>query len=409
MTTQEYDGWEIIRQLGAGGQGDVYLARSPQAKINRASILGASAEALLSLRRDNPRPDVVMAQILDAAKDWASQDGPADLGALKVFRLPAGPDSKKPLQRLESEIAALQRFQGEPGLLKILHSNPEKRILVTTYHASGALSAQIERYKGNPVAALEAIRPVVAALSKLHAERTVHRDIKPENIFVADDDRLVLGDFGIVFFDDLAKTRISDTYENVGSRDWMPGWAYGMSLDDVTPAFDVFGLGKTIWAMVAGKTKLRLWYFRDEPFDLERLFPESRCDMQAVNALLDKCVVEREKDCRLPTAAELLVEIERVIAHIRGRSQILSGNIDRRCQVCGMGTYRPALKRDDRSGDRLLVAPPVELRGGKIDPVQLLNFRGNEAGFHTAIYFCDQCGHAQVFWLPDDQRLPAWT
>jgi hypothetical protein len=181
-----------------------------------------------------------------------------------------------------------------------------------------------------------------------------------------------------------------------------------MALDEVTPAFDTFCFGKTIWAMIAGKTKLRLWYIHDETFDLERLFPDSSSEMQIVNALLEKCVVERERDCRLPTATHMLAEVDRTIAHLRGRSQILRDDIPRRCQVCGSGTYQPALKqRKEWSGQRLLVAPPVDLRG-KVDATQLLNFRP-EAGFISDIYFCSHCGHAQVFWLPDGQRLPAWS
>jgi hypothetical protein len=35
---------------------------------------------------------------------------------------------------------------------------------------------------------------------------------------------------------------------NVGSKDWMPDWATGMRIDDVTPAFDVFTLGESLLA-----------------------------------------------------------------------------------------------------------------------------------------------------------------
>ena len=70
--------------------------------------------------------------------------------------------------------------------------------------------------------ALEALRSLVRGVELLHSKAAVHRDIKPENIFVSDA-RLVLGDFGIVYFEDEARARLSDSYENVGSHDWMPG------------------------------------------------------------------------------------------------------------------------------------------------------------------------------------------
>ena len=43
------------------------------------------------------------------------------------------------------------------------------------------------------------IVPIVDALASIHQKGLVHRDVKPGNIFVSDQDRLVLGDFGIVF------------------------------------------------------------------------------------------------------------------------------------------------------------------------------------------------------------------
>jgi len=39
---------------------------------------------------------------------------------------------------------------------------------------------------------------LVEAVSELHKGGFVHRDITPANVFLADDDRLVLGDFGLV-------------------------------------------------------------------------------------------------------------------------------------------------------------------------------------------------------------------
>ena len=61
-----------------------------------------------------------------------------------------------------------------------------------------------------------AFRPLAHAVSTLHKQDMVHRDIKTENIFVATDGRLVLGDFGIVFFKD-GHGRVTETYEKVGT------------------------------------------------------------------------------------------------------------------------------------------------------------------------------------------------
>ncbi|MGH9392880.1 MAG: hypothetical protein ACRD1E_01825 [Terriglobales bacterium] len=46
-----------------------------------------------------------------------------------------------------------------------------------------------------------------------------------------------------------------------------------MRLDDVKPNFDVFSLGKLLWAMVSPKTRMRLWYHDAPEFSLKTAFP----------------------------------------------------------------------------------------------------------------------------------------
>ena len=126
----------------------------------------------------------------------------------------------------------------------------------------------------------------------MHSHNIIHRDIKPENIFINSNNEFVLGDFGLVFFNDNKHTRISNTFSNVGSRDWMPGWAMSKRIEDVNPSFDVFALGKIIWTIISGIPVLPLWYFKEKEHNLEVLFPNKR-EMKLVNLLLNKCIVEK--------------------------------------------------------------------------------------------------------------------
>ena len=100
---------------------------------------------------------------------------------------------------------------------------------------------------------------------------------------------------------DVEHTRISDTFENVGSTDWMPAWASRLRIEDINPSFDVYSLGKTLWSMVSDSPVLRLWYFNEDEFNLENKFPNTKY-MQLVNELLSKCVVEKEEACELQNA-----------------------------------------------------------------------------------------------------------
>jgi len=83
------------------------------------------------------------------------------------------------------------------------------------------LDGHLNRYKGRGLDALLAFRPLVEAVALIHKSHAIQRDIKPQNIFVAGDGHLVVGEFGIVLFKNAEGSRMTETYERVGTRDWM--------------------------------------------------------------------------------------------------------------------------------------------------------------------------------------------
>ena len=225
-------------------------------------------------------------------------------------------------------------------------------------------------------------------VATLHGKELVHRDIKPENIFVDEKEQLVLGDFGLVFFMDRDHTRLSDTCENVGSTDWMPPWATRMRIEEIRPSFDVFSLGKTIWSMVSRTPILRLWYHRRDEFNLERMFPD-RPEMALLNDLLDECIVEDEKNCRLIKAEWLLNWIDRLLGALRLGAGPVGEDIVRPCRVCGFGKYRLFTDKDHQKTANFGLNPTPNLAAFKI-------------------FTCDNCGHVQFFYCPSRANPPAW-
>ena len=144
-------------------------------------------------------------------------DDPAEeLAALKKFELNTVATAPA-IRRFEREVEALKSTQ-HPGVLKLIDANVEERWLVTEYHPSRSLAKAGPRYSGDALSALTASRSIVEAVAELHDKGYVHRDIKSNNVFLASDGRLVLGDFGI-FFEDEEHTRVTETFERVGSRD----------------------------------------------------------------------------------------------------------------------------------------------------------------------------------------------
>jgi serine/threonine protein kinase len=128
------------------------------------------------------------------------------------------------MQRLEREIEVLKSVQ-DPGILRLIDANVSERWFVSEYHPGGSLAHYTDRYRGDALSALKAFRSVVEGVAVLHEKGCVHRDIKPSNVFIAADGRLVLGVFGVVFFEDQDRTRITSSFEKVGSR---TGWHRGL-------------------------------------------------------------------------------------------------------------------------------------------------------------------------------------
>jgi len=302
--------------------------------------------------------------IREIATEITAQDR-AQIGALKVLHPIQDKDAaEKAAARMARELGALEKLR-HPSVVRVFETSPDGKWFVMEYFSRGTLNGHLGRFCGDALGALRAFRPLVEAVSQLHKNGYVHRDIKPANVFVADDGHLVLGDFGLVIDPSAADARLTDTYENVGSRDWMPGWAMGMRMDEVKPNFDVFSLGKLLWSMVSGKGFLRLWYFNEPEypqFDLERVFPENP-DVRWVTRILKKCIVQHETDC-LKSAGDLLALVDEMIRALEFGGQVLrKENAAVRCRVCGIG----------------------------LCPVTI------PYGAQQMTLYCDNCGHVLIF------------
>ncbi|MEO8593492.1 MAG: protein kinase [Candidatus Solibacter sp.] len=364
----QFGSWIKLESLGQGGQGQVL-------KVQRSS--GRNPELLAKLndllpdicRNYNPTDRFPMVKDFVTVMKAIHSEANAPIGALKILHPLQGAASAKALGRMERELAALRSLK-HPSLVNVLDASIQEKWFVMEYFSRGTLSGHIARTRGDILGSLLAFRPLVDAVSQLHEARYIHRDIKPDNVFVGDDGRLMLGDFGLVINPSAATERLTDTYENVGSKEWMPGWALGIRMDDVQPTFDVFCLGKLFWAMLSGQPFLRLWYYAHPEFDVEAMFPGDPA-MCWAKRVFRKCIVEHEKDC-MKDAKELLKLVDELIDTLQIGGQFLRSAVPFRCRICGIGQYSPQLPSD--SGDMHVV--------------------------------CSHCGHMETFSNP--RIRPAW-
>lgn len=333
--------WEKIEKLGEGGQGEVYKVLD-KSKFNLDEMLGVIRTGVRGTETAEKQREQFGA-FRQTILDFSRMEDPVNQGALKVLHLPeVARDAALAEARLKDEMTVMSKIS-HPNLLEILDADSDFKWFVSQYHTNGSLDKN-PLFKADFAGALKALRPLVEGVAKIHAGGYVHRDIKPHNVFVASDGRLILGDFGLIFYEDDQRTRISRTFENVGSRDWMPLWAQGALVEDIKPNFDVFSLGKLLWSMVAGPPKkLLAWYFNDPDYpnlNLENTSPDVPF-IKLLNPLLAKSVVEREKNC-LPDASSLLDEVDSLLSVIERDSQLQDLKPGHhKCRVCGAGKYEP--------------------------------------------------------------------
>lgn len=88
-------------------------------------------------------------------------------------------------------------------------------------------------------------------LKYLHGKGVIHRDINPTNIFITEDNKIKLGDFGIAHME-----RKFDRITVIGKIFGTPFYMSPEQISgkDITKASDYYSLGITIYELLSGKT-----------------------------------------------------------------------------------------------------------------------------------------------------------
>jgi hypothetical protein len=196
--------YRLVRRLGAGGMGLVYLAEAPD---------GAPV-------------------------------------AIKVIR-PEYADEPVYRRRFHQEAEAAARVRDQ-GVARVLDHDTAgaSPFLVTEYVPGPSLRDRVDA--GGPLTGpdLDAFaRGVARALAGIHAAGVVHRDLKPPNVILSPAGPRIV-DFGIARAVD-AVTRYTTTGEIVGSVGWMAPEV--LRQQPATPASDIFSWGATVAYAATGR------------------------------------------------------------------------------------------------------------------------------------------------------------
>jgi serine/threonine protein kinase len=99
--------------------------------------------------------------------------------------------------------------------------------------------------------AVECAIQICAALDHAHRTGVIHRDLKPTNLFLTEDGRVKIGDFGLAR--DLNSTRLTLDGQTVGTCRYMPPEQITGD-EQLTGSVDLYALGCILYEMLVGRT-----------------------------------------------------------------------------------------------------------------------------------------------------------
>jgi serine/threonine-protein kinase len=272
LTGRTLGDYLILRRLGQGGMGQVYLAEQR------------------SLRRK------VALKIMRA-------DLAANATSLQRFRL----EAESVARATHANIVQVYAVGEADGL----------HFMALEYVDGRNLKEYLAK-KGPPdlALALSIMRQTAAALQRASELGIIHRDIKPENIMLTRKGEVKVADFGLsrCLAPDAQSVELTQTGVTMGTPLYMsPEQVEGRQLD---PRTDIYSFGVTCYHMLAGRPPFRgetafevaLQHVQNQPVPLEKIRPDLPA---ALCAIIHRMMAKKPQD-RYQTGREILKDLVRL-------------------------------------------------------------------------------------------------
>lgn len=209
MNLEAVSNYKLLKKIGSGGMGEVYLAQDKRLKRKVA---------------------------------------------LKVLQIHSDADVEK-INRFEKEARAASALS-HPNILSVhdVGRGDTFRYIVSEFIDGVTLREYLARGPVPLKRTIEIVTDVAKALSAAHETGIIHRDIKPENIMVRKDGLVKVLDFGLAKLDTTVDANISLTATTpgliLGTPKYMsPEQVRGFEVDQTT---DIFSLGVVLYEMITG-------------------------------------------------------------------------------------------------------------------------------------------------------------
>lgn len=279
------DGYPVIKELGSGASGTVYLVKLP----------GRQKFAALKLFTG----DLTNADILRFRREFGALARCRHEGVISVYGLG---------EHEGSPYILMEYIKGEP--------------------LDQALREGLRLHEPLPIdrepRCIHIFSQILQTLDYLHQQRIVHSDIKPANIFIADKDRIKILDFGLA-------------WNRTGISGFKPGGTAGYQAPEIILnrhidlRTDLYSLGVTLFEILAGVhpfANYSNWQdlinrqLNSKYRSLKQINPELN---DAWTYFLDKLMAPNPVD-RFYSSAQALVELSRISSDIQS-TQLASSQV----------------------------------------------------------------------------------
>jgi serine/threonine protein kinase len=275
--------YTVVRELGRGGMGRVYLASD--SRLGRMVALKVLAPELTRdpIHRERLRREARAAAVLTHP------------GICTVY--------------------ALEEFDGE-------------LYIVTEFVEGHTLRDEMVGKRPSPESMVGTARELAAALASAHAKGITHRDLKPENVMRLRDGRLKILDFGLARIESDSGKPGTVTATGPGTLVGTPAYMAPEQIEgrQVSPATDVFAFGVMMYEWISGvhpfqaasslATLARVLDSQPEPLSARGDAP------RFISEIIDGCL-KKSPSQRFQSAMELCDALERpgsVVRYSSGNS-----------------------------------------------------------------------------------------
>lgn len=258
-----FNRYEVVRELGKGAMGAVYLVRDPR--------LGGSQWALKELE---------VSLILESER--------AEVEAL-----------------FQKEMHLLSGFH-HPGIPRVaeLYDKPEEGLAFLMEWVDGVALDDVQENLGRPFLSHEALPIAMQVCEVLHYLHTqtppvIFRDLKPSNLMITPAGRIFFIDFGIARRH--RPGNLKDTQE-LGTPGYCAPEQYGHG--QTSPPSDVYAVGATLLHLLTAR----------DPQSFNFQFPPTRelgVEPESLSLVLDRCLKLKPEE-RYSSAQLLLAELEEI-------------------------------------------------------------------------------------------------